>query len=133
MEYYQGILFLTTNLRDGVDEAIFDRIHVVIEFAPMTDTVRQTIWRNLIRANSAGATAANHSWRDEVYAILGRFDVNGRTIKNLLRTAACYARAEDKELSLKHLCTVMKVNLAEQKFAALLDELRSVTESMQDT
>lgn len=49
MEYFQGILFLTTNRVGHFDEAFMSRIHVSIGYEPLDDDARGTIWDNLFR------------------------------------------------------------------------------------
>lgn len=44
LEYYQGILFLTTNRIGTFDEAFLSRIDVPIYFPPLTDDQRAAIW-----------------------------------------------------------------------------------------
>ncbi len=47
MEYFQGILFLTTNRVGHFDEAFKSRIHVAIGYEPLDDGAREKIWDNL--------------------------------------------------------------------------------------
>lgn len=44
IEYYQGILFLTSNRVGKFDDAIISRIHVVIHYKGLDDEYRQKIW-----------------------------------------------------------------------------------------
>jgi len=44
IEYYDGILFLTTNRIGTSDEAVWSRIHATIYYDNFTDTDRQKIW-----------------------------------------------------------------------------------------
>ncbi|KAF8241487.1 P-loop containing nucleoside triphosphate hydrolase protein [Wilcoxina mikolae CBS 423.85] len=114
IEYYQGILFLTTNLIEAFDEAIFNRVHLIIKFPNLEPATRQTIWRNLLVSYStSGALNTDNSWTPQVYEALGNIPINGRTIKNLLRTASCYAKAEKVPLAVRHLRVVMQTSLAE--------------------
>jgi hypothetical protein len=46
LEYYRGILFLTTNRIGVFDEAFLSRIHVPLYFKSLRDVDRQEIWRN---------------------------------------------------------------------------------------
>ena len=49
LEYFQGILFLTTNRVGHFDEAFMSRIHVSIGYERLDDSVRRQIWDNLFR------------------------------------------------------------------------------------
>lgn len=44
IEYYDGILFLTTNRIGTSDEAVWSRIHATIYYDDFTDEQRQKIW-----------------------------------------------------------------------------------------
>lgn len=49
LEYYQGLLFLTTNRIGTFDEALISRIHVVLHYPDFTDAQRQQIWNTSFR------------------------------------------------------------------------------------
>lgn len=109
MEYYQGIIFLTTKRAEDFDPAFMSRIHLVIDYNPLNAKRRARIWRNL----------SAHMSKDDILnnaglEILGKdFRINGREIKNLLRTAWSHAKQEDKSLSLKHVCDVAQLRKRE--------------------
>lgn len=44
MEYYRGILFLTTNRVGHFDDAFISRIHVVLRYDNLTNADRKRIW-----------------------------------------------------------------------------------------
>lgn len=46
-DYFQGILFLTTNRVGHFDEAFISRIHVSIGYPPLNEDARNQIWNNL--------------------------------------------------------------------------------------
>jgi ATP-dependent Clp protease ATP-binding subunit ClpA len=46
MEYYRGLLFLTTNRIASIDDAFLSRVHIVIGYEPLTDDDREKIWNN---------------------------------------------------------------------------------------
>lgn len=47
LDYFQGILFLTTNRVGRFDEAFMSRIHVSIGYERLDDNARAQIWDNL--------------------------------------------------------------------------------------
>lgn len=49
MEYFQGLLFLTTNRIGQIDDAFLSRIHVVIGYTPLTEEQRAAIWKGFFR------------------------------------------------------------------------------------
>jgi hypothetical protein len=44
LEYYQGVLFLTSNRGIHFDEAILSRTHLVIEYEGLTRGFRRDLW-----------------------------------------------------------------------------------------
>lgn len=49
LEYYSGILFLTTNIVGVIDEAFKSRIHIALEYPAMDEESTMKIWRNLLQ------------------------------------------------------------------------------------
>jgi hypothetical protein len=49
LDYFQGILFLTTNRVGQFDEAFMSRIHLSLGYEKLDDNARKTIWDNLFR------------------------------------------------------------------------------------
>jgi len=56
LEYYEGILFLTTNRIAQFDEAILSRIHLLLRYEALTQVARRQVWRNFLSraATSSG-------------------------------------------------------------------------------
>ncbi|KAI8666899.1 ATPase-AAA-core domain-containing protein [Fusarium sp. Ph1] len=115
LEYFEGILFLTTNRQDQFDEAFQSRIHLTIKLPDLGPKERQGIWEALVHFN--GKVTDETSWTPQMFEILGKLEVNGRLIKNLLRTATYHARStkRDNPLRPSHLCEVIKVELSNHK------------------
>ena len=90
LEYYQGILFLTTNRNEDFDPAFLSRIHLTLNYPALDAQKRYRIWNNLL---SGDKLQRDESLNEESLKELGRdLDLNGREIKNLLRTAASLAK-----------------------------------------
>ncbi|KAJ7661754.1 hypothetical protein B0H17DRAFT_1162981 [Mycena rosella] len=98
VEYYRGILFLTTNRVQAFDEAFLSRIHVALHFAELSEESRAQVWRAFL----ARAGVKDSSVSPEDVALLARRAVNGRQIKNAVRTAHSLARGRGQEVGLKH-------------------------------
>ncbi|KAK8099952.1 AAA family ATPase [Apiospora kogelbergensis] len=49
LEYYSGILFLTTNIVGLIDEAFKSRIHVALRYKTINEDTTKRIWHNLLR------------------------------------------------------------------------------------
>lgn len=74
IEYFQGVLFLTTNRKDDFDDAFKSRINLTITFPELSNSSRSAIWRGLIAAN--GTVKLDDSWTDEIYSALGQLCFN---------------------------------------------------------
>ncbi|PSN66514.1 P-loop containing nucleoside triphosphate hydrolase protein [Corynespora cassiicola Philippines] len=113
MEYYQGILFLTTNRAEDFDEAFISRIHLIIDYQPLDASRRKIIWQNLAKNVT---DQEDKSLDDATFEYLStRYDINGREIKNMLRTAWSLARSEEKPLRLEHIQRVADIWAAGRK------------------
>jgi len=85
VEYYEGILFLTTNRVSSFDRAFKSRIHLAVHYPPLDFVARQKIWRVFLSRlpNNAGKDLLDSGRLSEI-----RDDgLNGRQIKNIVRTA----------------------------------------------
>ncbi|KAF5588567.1 AAA family ATPase [Fusarium pseudocircinatum] len=107
LEYYEGILFLTSNKPNEFDPAVKDRIHLEVALGDITAEDRRAIWRNLIQ-NIPGQAGRDEIWTDEIYNTLSAVEVNGREIKNILRMATCYATGEGNPFGPSHLAMVVR-------------------------
>ena len=96
MEYFEGILFLTTNRFEVIDSAFKSRIHLAISYPSLPSDSRKQLWRNLI------ARACNDHlprWATERFLKkVASSEVNGREIKNIVRMAHGLARDAKREM-----------------------------------
>ena len=93
LEYFDGLLFLTTNRVDGVDEAILARCAAVIEYQPPGPKHAREIWQILAAGNDVVLG------EDLLDDLVGGFpDITPRDIKMLLRLALRMARHREVEL-----------------------------------
>lgn len=120
IEYYQGMLFLTTNRLADFDPAFYHRIHISIEYGRLGDEQRSNIWRqHLIRACKPNRN--KKLWCDEAYALLSKIETNGRDIRKSTRTAFNYARSMDHDLDVTHVVRVLENNLGGGSLPGLQD------------
>ena len=77
LEYYQGILILTTNRINTIDPAFQSRIHFSIQYPDLDAKSRKIIWQNFIKSRSEP---------DEITAEdfdkLAEIKLNGRQVRN---------------------------------------------------
>ncbi|KAK8133234.1 P-loop containing nucleoside triphosphate hydrolase protein [Apiospora kogelbergensis] len=102
MEYFKGLLFLTTNRVGQIDDAFISRVHVAIGYEALTPESRSKIWQGFFRklakerAGKIQISPAARKWVLEK-AISGEAQLNGRDIRNALQTAITLAEAECEE------------------------------------
>jgi hypothetical protein len=109
LEYFQGILFLTTNRVETFDAAFVSRIHLSLRFQNLTTKAKRTVWKLFIERvkDKEGMQVAAITEQD--LNDLSRREVNGRQIKNLVRAAQALAVHEDVPLSMAHIKRVIDV------------------------
>lgn len=105
LEYYPGILMLTTNRVRTFDEAFISRIHVSLHFRTLEPSVRKQIWRAFL----SRAGVADDAVTEEQLTGLAERDLNGRQVKNATRTANSLAFSRGQPLSFKHVEEVLDV------------------------
>lgn len=103
LEYYQGILFLTSNRAEHIDPAFESRIDVSLRYPDLDKTSRRQIWSRFIES------AKGRSFSDEDLDKLAAVSLNGRQIKNVLKTANLLAREQETALAYGQVQTVLKL------------------------
>lgn len=111
IEYYHGMLFLTTNRMEDFDDAFYNRIHVSIRYEPLKIPEKSNIWRqHLTRACKRNKNTS--LWPEDAHGLLAELEMNGRDIRNFTRTAFGYARAVNQDLDISHVVLVVRNNLS---------------------
>lgn len=130
LEYFSGIVFLTTNILLSFDEAIRSRIHLALGFDPPGHDIRRRIWTqslrqvpvdeiDLLENGSTGDGAIEDAIRH-----LEAHELNGREISNAVNTAKTIAKFQGVKLNLGHIGDVLEVRKAFDK--RIKDETRSL-------
>ncbi|KAK3376253.1 P-loop containing nucleoside triphosphate hydrolase protein [Lasiosphaeria ovina] len=96
IEYYRGILFLTTNRVGTFDDAFTSRIHVILHYEPLTVQDRRTIWENFIKKLQSECQDIYVTEAAKKYILddheITEADWNGREIRNAFQTAVQLAQ-----------------------------------------
>ncbi|KAG8532277.1 uncharacterized protein KY384_003918 [Bacidia gigantensis] len=92
LEYYEGILFLTTNRVDNIDAAFQSRIHLEESYLGEFHGGKKG-WR----------------FEDSDLERLAGYELNGREIKNVLKTAQLLASKKGEELGAGHVEAVLAI------------------------
>ncbi|MCJ1394413.1 hypothetical protein MMC18_007291 [Xylographa bjoerkii] len=103
LEYYDGILMLTSNRVGTFDEAFKSRIQVALYYKTLNRSSRRKIWHNFLEMleedNENVDFKELHSHLDE----LAGHELNGRQIRNALTTARQLAIYKKEQLEWGHL------------------------------
>ena len=123
LEYYGGILFLTTNRVNNIDEAMQSRIDLPIRYSDLSKDTRKTVWRSILEQSSLSAVDETH-----IEKLAGR-ELNGRQvrvcnspgqevhsdalsqIKNAVKLAHEWASHKNSQLTCSQLETVLDIYL----------------------
>ncbi|CAG8039470.1 unnamed protein product [Penicillium salamii] len=109
LEYFQGILFLTTNRVETFDDAFQSRIHVALRYGDLTTKAKRSIWKMFLERVRALEGVRTAAFTDADYDMLSRHTLNGRQIKNSVRTAQALAVNEKSPLAMEHIKRVLEV------------------------
>ncbi|KAK8031936.1 hypothetical protein PG990_001670 [Apiospora arundinis] len=119
LEYFSGIVFLTTNRVESFDTAMKSRIHLSLGYHPPEQAVRRRIWTLCLQGVPAEESDIHipnnldrHGNDGEALEHLVSSALNGREISNAVNTARTIARFEEKRLQWGHIRTVLEVRSA---------------------
>lgn len=81
MDYFRGVIFMTTNRHSSLDDAIDSRISIRLEYPPLVPEVRAEIWKVILKESNLTVTGDHNR--------LYNLDANGRIIRNSVRVMLC--------------------------------------------
>jgi len=90
LEYYEGILFLTTNRLLTMDAAFESRIQIAIRLPDLGPESRRLIWSNMIRRLDADEEQGKAELMEHLDD-MEQWELNGRQIRNVLTMAESLA------------------------------------------
>ena len=105
LEYFNGLLFLTTNRVDDIDEAIISRCIALIKYHQPNLDDRRKIWRVMTEQFGLAIDA------DLIYQLADLFpDASGRDIKGLAKLVAkyCHHKAVPPTLDVFKRCSMFR-------------------------
>lgn len=80
LEYFQGILFLTTNRVETFDDAFQSRIHMALHYGELSHQARKAIWQTFLEKVRAIEGKESHPFTAKEYELLARNNLNGRQV-----------------------------------------------------
>ncbi|KAJ5523741.1 hypothetical protein N7494_010391 [Penicillium frequentans] len=102
LEYYRGIMLMTTNRASTIDRAFQSRIHLTLHYPELESAAKEHIWRQF-----TSQLELDNTFTDDMYSRLAQLSMNGRQIKNTVRISGLLAHNEKTKLGIQHLRTVL--------------------------
>ncbi|KAF5693478.1 AAA family ATPase [Fusarium globosum] len=140
LEYYEGILILTSNRVGTFDEAFKSRIQLSLHYESLKKDQRRTIWENFLnRLNDLEQEnlkiepieerkrkfeenkGINFDDIERHLADLAEEQMNGRQIRNAITTARQLAKFKGERMTYRHLEHVIRIS---RKFDKYLEKVR---------
>jgi hypothetical protein len=118
LEYYRGIMFMTTNLFDDIDHAVRSRVRIHIQYHALATRHRLSLWKTFLApsklklaANTAFAEQQGENENlllllqlsDEDWEQLAAWKLNGREIENIAKNAIMWCGARNYNITLGRL------------------------------
>lgn len=105
LEYYSGIMILTTNRMRSIDTAFESRVDITLSHSSLAEADRKKVWENFLDTFEPGAVEI-----DEPDLVkLAKWDFNGRQIKSAIKTARVLATKRQEPLNARHLGVVLNL------------------------
>ncbi|KAG9831894.1 P-loop containing nucleoside triphosphate hydrolase protein, partial [Aureobasidium melanogenum] len=126
LEYFSGIVFLTTNRIHVFDAAMKSRVHLALGYHEPSQDSRRQIWKQSLERQSQEllGSAGEAVDVDGAAELLSAENLNGREISNAIHTASTLARFAEEKLALRHIQEVLGVR---RDFEATLEKMRKGT------
>ncbi|KAK3312174.1 hypothetical protein B0H66DRAFT_570194 [Apodospora peruviana] len=110
LEYYDGILILTSNRVGIFDQAFKSRIQLALHYENLTKPQRRKIWRNFFnRLKDLGEENVDYDDLYDHIDDLAEEEMNGRQIRNAITTARQLSQFDEKNFSYDQLKHVIRV------------------------
>lgn len=112
LEYYDGIMILTTNRINSLDVAVQSRIHLAVRYDDLKKEQKKAIFmQNLdkLPKDSVKDRSAIDNWIEEAGC---EAELNGRQIRNVVSAALAVACSDkvDQRITKEHLKQVIRVS-----------------------
>lgn len=108
LEYYEGILILTSNRIGTFDEAFKSRVQLSLHYPPLSEKNRIDVWDNFVEHLRQSDEDVDYDSISGKVLKLARHKLNGRQIRNTLNTARQLAQFRGQRLEYDHLEQAIK-------------------------
>jgi AAA+ superfamily predicted ATPase len=114
LEYFNGIIIMTTNRMDTMDVAFQSRIQLAIEYKHLNIGSRRKIWGMFI--NKLENADAREELLDEM-EYLKKSNVNGRQIRSVMKVSESLAKNDGREhISVAHVKRALETASLQEYF-----------------
>lgn len=124
LEYFDGILFLTTNRPGDIDEAFVSRIHITLGLNALSREEQRKIWTIFIKDLEI-SDAEKRALLVYVTENFGADKLNGRQIRNTVRAALALAQLGQQHLTAEHLEQVVGIGREYAEYITRLNRMAS--------
>ncbi|RSL62198.1 hypothetical protein CEP54_005805 [Fusarium duplospermum] len=125
LEYYDGILILTTNRIGSFDEAFKSRIQLALGYPPLNEEGRLKIWSNFVQMLPRTKDRVDMEDLQMNLPKLARDEINGREIRNIITMARHLAKFRKETLRYQHMRDALR---SSQKFSEYLNQVKGVSD-----
>ena len=117
LEYFRGIIFLTTNLYSTIDTAFRSRVNIHLLFEPLPPASRLVLWRKFLDRlpMERGKVSPLEGLERGDLEELAKWELNGREIKNAIKTVKTWCDCKEYDMSLLRLESGIKVTAPQAK------------------
>lgn len=123
LEYFNGVLFLTTNRVGTFDQAFQSRVHVTLGLPSLDRQRRTSVWAIFLQdlATKGAITDAQYNTLTAmVTQEWSKEKLNGRQIRNAVRTALVLAEKKGKMVGKEEFETVLKIGREFEGYMGML-------------
>ncbi|KAG8715089.1 hypothetical protein FRC09_016949 [Ceratobasidium sp. 395] len=108
LEYHTGVLILTTNRVETFDNALRSRITIALKYPDLDQRSRKILWMKFLVMAKVITDENSAKWEEEAERLSSR-SMNGRDIKNAVRSAQTLALEEKAAFSISHIEKVLSI------------------------
>ena len=109
VEYFKGVMILTTNRVEMLDLAFDSRVDIRLHYPTLDLAARRQIWQNFIVKLPGGSNI----WGSDLDK-LAALELNGRQIKSVMKTAHLLASGNGESVGFNHVKTVLRITRGEK-------------------
>jgi len=125
LEYYDGILILTTNRVGSFDEAFKSRIHLALLYPNLGEEQRERIWMNFIKMLDQMNERVDIADLELNIHRMARIRINGRQIRNVITIARHLAKFRRQRLRYEHVQDAIE---SVTDFSDYLEEVKGMSD-----